>query len=124
MATGTAVPRCFAIFTSCATASRRLKPTSNQRMRPHERIRQYEPNAAYPGYSQDPRTVASPVPDPAGGPRARARAPQAHQGAQERLGQRTVLPGTLSEAPGDAGRADSRGARPDGGAAHVRRGAT
>ena len=67
------------------------------------------------------QVAAAPLSVPAGRPGARARARQAHQGAEERHDQRAVLPRPLPAPAGDAGRADARGAGAGRGAAVVRR---
>ena len=92
--------------TRCATASRPLeKKTSTTDMMDIHQILKQLPHR---------------YPVPAGGPRARAREGQEHQGAEERDDQRAVLHRPLPAPAGDAGRADARGDGAGGGAAVVR----
>ena len=72
------------------------------------------------GHPSDPQAAAAPLPVPAGRPGARARDQPSHQGVEERVDQRAVLRWPLSAPPGDAGRADARGAGTGGRAAGVR----
>ena len=62
------------------------------------------------GHPPDPEAPAASLPVAAGRPRARIRSRQAPGGAEERDHQRTLLRRPLPVAPGDARRADPRGA--------------
>ncbi|CAA9409341.1 MAG: 3-hydroxyacyl-[acyl-carrier-protein] dehydratase, FabZ form, partial [uncultured Ramlibacter sp.] len=61
------------------------------------------------GHPPDSQAPPAPLPDPAGGPRARPADGQEHPRDQERHDQRAVLHRPLPAPPGDAGRADARG---------------
>ena len=101
-------------------ATLRQLHTLRERIRALEKQRPRRDNHEDDGHPPDPQEAAAPLPDPAGGPRARAREGPAHQGDQERHHQRGTSSTATFRAAGDARRADDRGAGAGLGAAGLR----